>query len=119
MIAHSWDRSTLDFSSHIAVRYLGGILECPSFWVQCGAIFEAIVKKLMIRAAAVLKDLGVDCTNDIDSLESTADVEGIDILCESILAGVQDLKTQDCSGPDFRSQYWYPGFSEIVQLLRQ
>ncbi|KAJ6525992.1 hypothetical protein B0H19DRAFT_1197622, partial [Mycena capillaripes] len=80
-------------------------------------MFEAIVKKILVRVAAVLKDLGVDCAEDLDSTEPMSDTEGIDILCESVLNGVQS-QIPDCSNQDLRTHYWYPGLSDIIQLLR-
>ncbi|KAJ6526000.1 hypothetical protein B0H19DRAFT_581789 [Mycena capillaripes] len=80
-------------------------------------MFEAIVKKILARAASILKDLGVDCAENLDSAEPISDTEGIDILCESVLNGVQS-QIPDCSNQDLRTHYWYAGLSDIIQLLR-
>jgi hypothetical protein len=67
----------------------------------------------------ILKDLGVDSLEIENASEVTSDTEGVDILCESILLGVQSLKTPDLPAQNLSLQYWYPGCSEIARLLRQ
>jgi hypothetical protein len=108
-----------DFSRLISIRYLGGLLEYPSFWGQTGSMFEAIVRKILLGTSTILKDLGVDSFEIDDGSEVTSDTEGVDILCESILLGVQSLKTPDLPAQNLSLQYWYPGISEIARLLRQ
>ncbi|KAJ7679359.1 hypothetical protein DFH06DRAFT_509201 [Mycena polygramma] len=106
-----------NFSSAVSIRYLAGILECPLFWAQFGPMFEAILKKIFARTVAILKDLGIDC-EDFDAPKVTSDPEGIDNLCESILTGIQNSKLQACPIKDYSAQYWYPGLSDIIKLLR-
>ncbi|KAJ6605397.1 hypothetical protein DFH09DRAFT_1353851 [Mycena vulgaris] len=107
------------FSTLIAIRYLGGILELPSFWVQTGRAYEAVIKKILATFAMILKDLGVESLDDFDSAEILgSDLEGIEILSEAILAGLHSW-TQVKPSTGFPSQYWYSAAWQVFQLLRQ
>ncbi|KAF7369323.1 hypothetical protein MVEN_00260600 [Mycena venus] len=104
------------FSSHISIRYLGGILELPSFWLQTGPIFEVVVRKILLRMVLLFKDLGLDSLEECE--DKSSDTEGIDILCEAVLDGVQGWFAG--RGPDeICDEYWYQHFREVIKLLRQ
>ncbi|KAJ7268579.1 hypothetical protein C8J57DRAFT_346729 [Mycena rebaudengoi] len=107
------------FSSNIAVRYLGGILELPSFWLQTGQMFSAVIKKLVQRVLIILRDLGVDSLEIDESTAATvhSDPEGVDILCLALLDGVQNLILGGITA-NFAFEEWYPGFQQLIQLLR-
>lgn len=118
-VAYVEPRGRSPFSTFIAIRYLGGILELPSFWIQTGSIYEAVIKKLLSTLTVLLKDLGVDCMNVFDSVDTMrSDPEGLDILFEAILAGLQSW-TLGKPASGFASQYWYSGAWQVLQLLRQ
>lgn len=106
------------FASLISVRYLGGILELPSFWLQNGVVFQAVVGKILLRVIILLRDLGVDSLGDSEHLGSDSDTEGVDILCTAVLAGVQNW-FWGRRPTDIHSEYWYRDFREVVKLLRQ
>ncbi|KAJ7926151.1 hypothetical protein B0H13DRAFT_1089262 [Mycena leptocephala] len=104
------------FSSLISVRYLGGILELPSFWNQIGTMFESVVQKILLRITVILRDLGVDSREEIETL--SFDIEGIDILCAAALAGVESWLFGRQAG-ELTAEYWYQQFRQIISLLRQ
>ncbi|KAJ7165711.1 hypothetical protein C8R43DRAFT_1165310 [Mycena crocata] len=105
-----------DFSALIAVRYLGGILERPSFWLQTGSIYGSIIKKLIVKTAVFLKDLGVDSPEDIIPMESS-DFVGIDILCQALLQGIYSWMVG--RGSDLMEEFWYEPLLQVILLLRQ
>ncbi|KAJ7498869.1 hypothetical protein FB451DRAFT_1203270 [Mycena latifolia] len=105
-------------SQAIAVRYLGGILALPSFWLQTGTMYRAVVQKLLDRTALLLKDLGVDSEGLESSSDVPSDVEGVDLLCEALLTGMQAWFPERAS-PATTREFWYPSLSSVLQLLRQ
>ena len=112
-------RGSSVFSRFIAIRYLGGILELPSFWRQSGTLYRAVVQRLLCRAIVLLKDLGVDSpaingfTGDL-----SVDVEGVDIFCDALLSGIQTW-LPSISSSTITSELWYPSLQHVLQLLRQ
>ncbi|KAJ7104904.1 hypothetical protein C8R44DRAFT_807253 [Mycena epipterygia] len=107
------------FSRFIAVRYLGGILDLPSFWLQSGMMLRAVVQKILVRATTLLKDLGVDSVRSDDSMLSVpSDIEGVDILCEVLLVRIQSWLPDRLSS-EITCEAWYPSLYHVVQLLRQ
>ncbi|KAJ7273163.1 caspase domain-containing protein [Mycena rebaudengoi] len=104
------------FSKHIAVRYLGGILELPSFWIQEGAIHEAVVKKIYRRTTGILQDLGIDSAEGEDS-GVLADHDGIDTLCAALLTGTR-VWMLDKAATHFTGESWFNSLLEFIQLLR-
>ncbi|KAJ7284481.1 hypothetical protein C8J57DRAFT_1669582 [Mycena rebaudengoi] len=106
------------FSKHMAVRYLGGILELPSFWIQEGTIHEAVVKKIYCRTTGILQDLGIDSAEGEDG-GVLADHDGIDILCEALLTGTRVWMMDKAAATDFTGKSWYNSLLEFIQLLRQ
>ncbi|KAJ7104898.1 hypothetical protein C8R44DRAFT_746155 [Mycena epipterygia] len=110
---------SLAFSRFIAIRYLAGILDLPSFWLQSGMIHRAVVQKLLARATLLLKDLGVDSEpSDESSPGVVSDIEGVDILCEVLLARIQTWLPDGSSSAN-AGEAWYPSLYHVVQLLRQ
>jgi hypothetical protein len=80
-------RSETVFSKLIAVRYLGGILELPTFWAENNYKYHgAVVKKLCERVCHLIQDVDIDLLDDINK-HITSDTEGIDILGDAILVG--------------------------------
>ncbi|KAJ6542529.1 hypothetical protein DFH09DRAFT_1322381 [Mycena vulgaris] len=106
------------FSSHVAIRYLGGILGLASFWVQGGFIYEAVVKKILGGTQVILRDLGLDSLETDEPPATESDPEGIDILGQSLLCGIQSWML-GAPLATFTSEFWYPGFRTILQLLRR
>lgn len=119
-LAHLGSRG---LSKFIAIRYLGGILELPSFWLQTGPIFRGVFKKILSKLVLLLKDLGVDSldpTFDHTQGPGAGDSEGIEILSEAVLAGLFSWTiASENRSSDFSSEYWYSDAWTILQLLRQ
>ncbi|KAJ7254268.1 hypothetical protein C8J57DRAFT_1236980 [Mycena rebaudengoi] len=108
------------FSRHISIRYLGGILELPSFWQQSGLVYEAVLGKVIAQISDLLKDLGIDSLSDNFDIDTrSTDTEGIDILCAAVLTGVQ-ISVVAKSPRDIVA--WFSGFgcqvSGVLNLLR-
>ncbi|KAJ7134017.1 hypothetical protein C8R43DRAFT_1022198 [Mycena crocata] len=106
------------FSQSIAVRYLGGILSLPSFWLQTGTMHRVVVQKLLDRAALLLKDAGIDSETLEVPNEITSDTEGVDLFCEALLVGVGSWFPH--SPPVTTShELWYSSLAKVLQLLRE
>ncbi|KAJ6568260.1 hypothetical protein DFH09DRAFT_432837 [Mycena vulgaris] len=106
-------------STALAQRYLTGILEMPTFWRESGLIHSMVFTKILARLSCVLNDLGLDSAGDEDNqavpIDNMFDTEGIDAMTSAILTGVLGWPT----ATDPKSQYWYRGLAEVVQLLRR
>ncbi|KAF7312580.1 MAP kinase kinase kinase [Mycena indigotica] len=121
LIASSCD-DAFESPTKLAIRYLGGILECSSYWRQRGVLFATILLKILIRNIALVKDLGIDVLHVSHAQPESAmlaelDLEGIDIFTDSVLAGVRQ-HTQAHGRDQLESEYWYSAFSELLFLLR-
>ena len=103
----------------LATRYLSGILEMPTFWEdaqykdQCFA-----VKMLCTRAVELIEDTGLasdNLENEPGQLASM-DLGGIDLLANSILAGVETwMKKKEAD--ELRAGCWVEIFSTLIILL--
>ncbi|KAF7365769.1 CAMK/CAMK-unique protein kinase [Mycena venus] len=95
MIQH--DCSTSTFSSFLCIRYLGGILDLPGFWLEMGnKVHSDVVRKLCGKMVWVLKDIGVDIHSPelvfpCDS-ETPFDYGGLDFLANAILVGISGFR---------------------------
>ncbi|KAJ7496258.1 hypothetical protein B0H11DRAFT_2385759 [Mycena galericulata] len=102
----------------LALRYLGGALELPTFWLESGPIHVAIFTKILGRLTCALKDLGMDLGDNVDKFETPTqplifDTEGIDSTASAILTVISARATANPT-----SEYWYRDVAQIVQLLR-
>ncbi|KAJ7610215.1 caspase domain-containing protein [Roridomyces roridus] len=109
------------FATALCVRYLGGILTFPAFWLKVGASTEDahanhVGKRLCSWTVDLLEDLGVD---NSDLVQPTAyfDYAGVDSLahrvCVEMSARLQLL--DEVSRPH---QLCYESFARLVQFLR-
>ncbi|KAF7312581.1 hypothetical protein MIND_00272200 [Mycena indigotica] len=106
-----------EYPSQLAIRYLGGITECHSFWMQQGALFDVVLQKLLIKCIAFLRDLGVDDLSIGRSAQPTeSDVEGVENLCYSVIIGTQDHLL--IHSRQLTAVRWGSAFSELLLLLR-
>ncbi|KAJ7051954.1 hypothetical protein C8F01DRAFT_1173807 [Mycena amicta] len=144
-IEHLLNASVYDpqapFSSHLSIRYLGGILNLKHFWEhlrlesvkrqdcqkQCGQLHSGILDKLLKRAEQLLQDLGLD-DSDADTISTKAapfkplalDEEGADAYCAAVLIGLQASVLEDLpKHMSIRDQVWYRNLRSVVGLLRQ
>jgi hypothetical protein len=109
-----------EFLTGIAIRYLGGILELSTFWVEKNyQHHRSVAKGLFKRTGDILKDIGVDSSTEVnESMEEVfSDTEGIDILTDAILAGVQIWRRQMVTS-DVVSECWFDGFVKLIELLQ-
>ncbi|KAJ7624459.1 G-protein alpha subunit-domain-containing protein [Roridomyces roridus] len=107
------------YSQPLAIRYLGGILELPSFWRQSGPVYRGVVQKLLARSTILLKDLNLDALEPGESMpeEPECDTEGVDIFCEALLVGI--LTWLPGEKAQTNDETWYPSLYALLQLLRQ
>ena len=85
------DNPVDDWSKLLAIRYLGEILEAPTFWdddhhqVQCVAL-----KRLCSKLVELIEDTGINIREieEVPDKLARLDLLGIDILSHSILVGV-------------------------------
>ncbi|KAJ7608339.1 hypothetical protein FB45DRAFT_386126 [Roridomyces roridus] len=107
------------FSRLLAIRYLGGVLQLPSFWRQTGRIYWSVLSKLLQQITILLKDLGVDVAQQREILMGAvqADIEGIDILCEAVLLGIHGGLQNSQSGTT--TDEWYSNLGSVLHILRR
>ena len=105
--------------SHIAVRYLAGIIECPTFWDrQNYTRHKGLGMQLLKTASILLGDIGLDASHT----GTTASVplweaEGIDILSDALLNGVRRW-AQDKVAAVWRLECWVDHFGTFAELLQ-
>ncbi|KAJ7131607.1 hypothetical protein C8R46DRAFT_1201920 [Mycena filopes] len=115
-----WESSAdSKFSAALCVRYLGGILDLPGFWVEMGAMQSLVAKKLCGGMVRALKDIGVDVLQlgFIDDDELPFDYDGLDFLAATILVALANWfkKVDD---QERTNQLWYDPLRKLLQLLR-
>ncbi|KAF8525511.1 hypothetical protein BU17DRAFT_83721 [Hysterangium stoloniferum] len=78
----------------IAIRYLGGILQLPPFWLEERNKLTP-AEKLLAGAAGLVKNLGLDLSHPCTRRELLCqDTEGIDFLVDAVLTGMDDWAGQ-------------------------
>jgi hypothetical protein len=104
--------------SALAIRYLGAILELPSFWqLPTPAPNQHIVQKLLRRAIILIQDLGIEHEDTSDpALEDFLDNEGIDYLIHATLKGVEEWMQKNGSRY-LVDQLWWADLLEVLKLL--
>ncbi|KAF7324189.1 hypothetical protein MKEN_00641800 [Mycena kentingensis (nom. inval.)] len=87
------------FAASLAVRYLGGILELPSFWSKSqSARWTEILSKLVRRLTEILEEFGLELAcpphrlHDFATRGVTCDAEGVDVFAAAMLRGVYDAR---------------------------
>jgi hypothetical protein len=94
---------------------LGGILELSPFWVyERYPLHSTIVDKVIHTTIQLIEDLITDCAQ-IDK-GAVVDAEGIDLLVEAILVGVQRWMQREVVR-DAKSEHWFDNFVKLIQLL--
>ncbi|KAJ7124425.1 hypothetical protein C8R44DRAFT_783467 [Mycena epipterygia] len=106
-----------DFSKFLAIRYLGGILELSSFWLQTGPLHEAVLGKIFAKSALFLRDIGVDSLED-GGATRPSDVEGIDQLCKALLRGMQNYWMVGTDSTGLKNKCWFESLIQVIYLLR-
>ena len=107
------------FEPWIAIRYLGGILESPSFWEQDPhSNHQTVTKKLFERVRQLVEDLDIErwAITDVALRVIRGDVQGIDILVSALLNGVGIWYQQEHLRP---LDPLLSDFARLVALVRQ
>lgn len=103
----------------MAIRYLGGLLELSTFWSNDQyPVQRYAATRLFSRTIELIEDLGME--NESPGLETdnhgvTSDLEGLDILCTSILVGTETWISR-LGTSMVAEEYWCEPF---VQFLLQ
>jgi hypothetical protein len=85
------------FEPRIAIRYLGGILELPTFWSQDPHDNQRMVaRKLFVRLKQLVADQDVEYMLEPSETlgEIRADMQGVDIMATAFLDGVRNWHPQ-------------------------
>ncbi|KAF7360035.1 putative TUP1-general transcription repressor [Mycena venus] len=107
-------------SSALGIRYLGGILDLPMFWLDMGSVHSLVARRLCQATNQILRDIGVDLLTlgPRENSEIPFDYDGVDSLATLILKGLSSWFTQ-LDQEDWTLQSWYPSFTELLHLLRR
>lgn len=113
---------TSGFPRLIAVRYLGGILEMPTFWVydrERYPLHSVVAQKLIRGTMQLIEDL-ITASSDVIEIDQNAecDTEGIDLLAESTLVGVEGWIRKKVTD-NVQSECWFDNFMKLIKLLQR
>ncbi|KAG8760920.1 hypothetical protein FRC14_000992 [Serendipita sp. 396] len=105
-----------DISGFIAMRYLGGILQLPTFWLEDNHDHHQLfTRKLFLRIRKVLEDVGLGGEGSLGSEEHVVDMGGIDIVARAALVGVH--KWSQIVAGNLEGESWVGEFRKVVKLL--
>jgi hypothetical protein len=106
--------SVYEIPALIAVRYLAGVLQLPTFWDERNTYHQHTTQKLFQRMGRALEDIGIGCNEHLDlRTEKITDLEGIDALTCAALEGAGMMGfTQQVARP-----CWYGEFQKVIELL--
>ncbi|KAJ7882584.1 hypothetical protein B0H14DRAFT_1466384 [Mycena olivaceomarginata] len=107
------------YSSAACIRYLGGVLDLPGFWVDMGGVRSDVTNRLCRALIRILKDIGVDDLTLGPTNESGLpfDDEGVDFLATRILTGISSWFGK-LDQKDWSMQLWHESFRDFLWLLR-
>ncbi|KAJ7482676.1 hypothetical protein FB451DRAFT_1129691 [Mycena latifolia] len=113
------DCSASTFTGSLCIRYLGGLLNLPGFWLDMGTLHAHVAKKLCCEMVQVLKDIGVDilALGPLDESEAPFDYEGVDFLATAVLTGISSWFGR-LEEANWSLQPWYDSFAGFLRLLR-
>lgn len=105
-----------ELSGLIAIRYLGGILELPTFWLQENYDYhQSFAGKLFQTTRKCLEDIGIGCNHQLDpTTEKISDSESIDTLAYSLVVGATDWRAWI---HDQEPPYWLEALQNLIDLL--
>ncbi|KAJ7280558.1 hypothetical protein C8J57DRAFT_1299570 [Mycena rebaudengoi] len=106
-------------SNALCLRYLGGILDLPGFWLDNGKIHSYVANKLCFDLNQLLKDIGVDilALGLIVEPEPLFDYNSVDFLAVIILTGISGWFSK-LEKENWELQPWYGNFKAFLHLLR-
>jgi hypothetical protein len=100
----------------VAVRYIGGILELPTFWMDENYELQRLVVEKLCEETIFLIDVGALEIGNVGQLPSS-DPEGIDILAEAILVGCKSwIRRKLAAALD--SEKWLHQLLLLIRALR-
>lgn len=113
------DRGEFGLFKPLAIRYLGGIMDISTFWAKDQYKLQGFAaKRLFTSTADLVEDTGYDSLQaERSSRTISQDIEGIDLLANSILTGVHGWLCQKVIC-DVRSECWSSSFLRLVNLLK-
>ncbi|RDB21537.1 High osmolarity signaling protein SHO1 [Hypsizygus marmoreus] len=110
------------YSSTIAIRYLGTILELPTFWFKENyTAHQYVAKNLVKRAGELIRDLDLDSfpqsSDEAYARDFRVDIEGIDVFMSNLIEGLKIWDRQH----DFSSleHPWLPDFKDVIVSLQK
>ncbi|KAF8182857.1 hypothetical protein K438DRAFT_1724845 [Mycena galopus ATCC 62051] len=108
-----------EYAAAVSVRYLGGVLDLPGFWLKVERVHAHVATKLCCRLVQVLKDIRIDIPllGRIEESEAPFDYDGLDILATKVLSGISSWFAK-IEQADWSVQPWYESFTKVLQLLR-
>ncbi|KDR66881.1 hypothetical protein GALMADRAFT_1135259 [Galerina marginata CBS 339.88] len=114
-----------DLESRAALRYLGGILELPVYWIDRSSPHTRVASKAIFeRARDILLDLDLGTAIENDSAPPVVmESEAIDIFAHAILGGLEIWVGSHPVGPDsdnpsWESACWFSAGETFIKLLR-
>jgi hypothetical protein len=90
-----------------------------TFWAyEKYQLHSDVLKKLIYGTIQLIEDLITNSSNvlEIDKAVNV-DTEGIDLLTESILVGIQSWIRRN-GADDAKSECWFENFAVLIKLLR-
>lgn len=106
------------------MRYLGGILELPTYWhgtpLDDSLLSRVASKSMFERARDVLLDIGLDDSGDKDSATTSKvqETDGVDILVHAILVGLEAWIKPFQDRKYLEGASWFPACETFIKLLR-
>ncbi|KAF7300938.1 hypothetical protein MIND_00656700 [Mycena indigotica] len=105
-------------NAFLPLRYIGGILELPSFWLQSGQLFDTVLRKIAHAMSQILRDLDVEQASDNTTELVFADLDGLDIVLSAFLSGIHGFIIRCNILGILQDQEWFQDTFQLVSLLR-
>jgi hypothetical protein len=108
----------LEAVDRVAIRYLGGILEFPTFWMpENYERHQYTAMTLLQKLSRCAREIGIDSGFEKTPEEALfSDREGIDLLTNATLVGIQ-IWTKDINKEEIKAQCWFSDLQALLQLL--
>lgn len=109
----------LEAFDRVAIRYLAGILEFPTFWVSDNyERHQYTAKTLLQKLSRCAQEVGIGSGNAriIEEEEFFSDRDGIDLLSDATLLGIQ-IWVDDLDQTGIETQCWFNDLQPLLKLL--
>ncbi|PVF96967.1 hypothetical protein CPB86DRAFT_474533 [Serendipita vermifera] len=105
----------LEALDYVAIRYLGGILQLPTFWEHGNyKRHQATAKVLLQKLLHCIKETGIEHKG---KEELFSDREGIDLLVHATLHGIQRWLESIPERKARRQQCWFNNLQKLLEPL--